>query len=459
MKDVGLTWIPISRPFPLPDPVREVILKIHNAGHVAYVVGGSVRDYILQKKTKDHDIATSAHPDTICELFPNSITVGKAYGVVKIPVKSSQPGDPDYVEVTTFREESGYADYRRPSKVVYSTPEIDVLRRDFTINGLYYDLKTHRILDMVGGIKDLQLKLIRCIGKPEKRFQEDALRLLRAIRFAVRFDFEIDAQTSATMHQTGHLVKKISAERIQDELTLILTGPAPNKGFEYLLKYGLLPYTLPELERLKGLAESPLDSRNQDVWAHTLEVLGTLARLYPIRTFTLAWAGLLHEIGKPNAFEKTGSKNFNNHENESATIVEAIAKRLKFSNRDMVQIKSLVIDLPKFRDVFQMRESTIQRWIREPHFEELLWLEKAVSVSSDGNLAPYDFCYDRYIEMTKRESSGPVSLVDGNDLIQLGMSPSPLFSRIIRRVEDEVFEGRIKTKEEALEFVLQHFVK
>jgi poly(A) polymerase len=452
-------WIQIDKPFYLPGYVRDVIDRLDEAGHIAYVVGGGVRDFLLGIKTKDHDIATSADPDEICRLFPDAITVGKSYGVLKIPVRTAELAESTLIEIATFRKDLEYRDHRHPSGVLFSGPEEDAHRRDFTVNALFFDLKTSRILDTVGGMEDLEAKRIRAIGDPHQRFKEDALRLLRAIRFAARFGFQIDEHTIEAIQQRSRLITRVSAERIRDELTLMWRGPRPGYAFGQLSKLGLLIHVLPEAEALKGVQQSPRMHPEGDAWDHTFKVMESLAKQNPIRSTTLSWGALLHDIGKPAASKRSGGKNFNGHENDGVAIALKICERLKLSRNEIETIAALVEDHLKFKDVFQMREATLQRFIREPHFEELLALHKADAIASDGNLAYYEFCASLFEELKNKPQVPLVRLITGEDLIQLGLSPGPRFSEILRTIEDLTLEQKLKTKEQALEYVIKHFVE
>lgn len=447
-------WIRIDRPFQLPSYVKETLDRLDDMGHIAYIVGGSVRDFILGRPTKDHDIATSANPDELCKLFPNAITVGKAFGVLKVPIEgSSYP-----LEIATFREDLEYQDHRRPTGVLFSDAAGDARRRDFTINALFYDFKSSKILDTVGGIEDLKSKVIRAIGDPHLRFREDALRLLRAVRFATTLDFTLEANTAVAIQARANLISEVSAERVRDELNLMLTGPNPAQAFKMMSELKLLARILPEGERLKGVEQSSEHHPEGDVWRHTLKCLECLVRQNSERSITLAWGMLLHDIGKPLAAHRSGGKNFNGHERDGAVISHAICERFRFSREETETIVSLVLDHLKFKDAFQMREATLQRFIRQPYFEELLALHKADASASNGNLTHYEFCSSLFQEYKRAPRETVEKLINGNDLIQLGLQPGPQFSKILKAVEDLVLEKKLKTKEEALEYVVKHFV-
>ena len=452
-------WIRTERPFILPDYVRAAIEHLDDAGHLAYVVGGSVRDFLLQEsvtvKIKDYDIATSADPDEICRLFPSAITVGKAFGVLKVPIQARDPLTPPVIiEIATFREDLEYRDHRHPTEVRFSGPIEDARRRDFTINALFYDPKTSRILDTVGGVLDLKARLVRAIGAPSARFKEDALRLLRAVRFTTRFEFTLDPATRNAIRERARLIQKISPERIREEFTLMLTGPRPWEAIRMCAELGILGFVLPEVDILRQVSGG-LSYR------HTLKILEALVRRNPEgRSSTLVWGALLHAVGKPEAWRRSAGKNFNGHEIDGARIARTICERLRFSRNECDAISLLVEEQVKFREVFQMREATLQRLIRLPGFETRLAFHREDAFTSDGNQAFHEFCASRLREYQAHalERGIEEKLVKGEDLIQLGLKPGPRFSEIIRTLEDLILEGKIKTKEEALEYVVKYFV-
>jgi poly(A) polymerase len=406
--------------------VKDALQRLDDAGYVAYVVGGSVRDFLLGRESKDHDIATSAEPDELCRLFPEAITVGKAFGVIKVPIA------PDVVlEIATFRKDLEYHDHRHPQGVLFAGPTEDARRRDFTVNALFLDHKAGRILDTVEGYEDLQNHLIRAIGDPLERFKEDALRLLRAVRFTTTLAFTLDPATADALRARAKLITKVSAERVRDELTLMLTGPNPSLAVQLLSDVTLLRLVLPEVEDLRG----------RPLWKQTLRSLEFLARKEPKRPPALAWAALLRNIAKPATVAKAAS---------------AIATRLKMSRADHDQIVHWVEEHTKFKDVFQMRESTLTRFVRQPGFEQLLALHAADAAATDGNLAFHEFAASRYDEQKRIGASD--KLLTGEDLIQLGLRPGPRFSEILRVIEDLALERKLASKEEALEYVVKHFV-
>jgi poly(A) polymerase len=427
-------------------------------------VGGSVRDFLLKRPIKDHDIATSATPDEICELFPNAITVGKAFGVIKVLVGKND--NTVEVEIATFREDLDYKDHRHPAKVRFSGPQEDALRRDFTINALFFDPKTSRILDPTGGIEDLVAKKVRAIGQPIARFEEDALRLLRAIRFTTTLGFELEEETLKGLRSRVKLIRHVSGERIRDELTRMLLGPNPGPALEMLADTGLLKQVLPELEALRGVSQAPTymrsasrDSNENDIWATTLRTVCFIAKNSLERSVALSWAMLLYDVGKPAALKANDGKNFNGHEIQGALLARVIGERLRMTRVDTERVASMIEDLLKFRDVFKMREATIERFVRLPYFDELLELHRAQASSSDGNLAFHEFSAYRRKLVLGSALRDPARLIDGKDLIQLGFFPGPEFSAILRTVEDLVLERKLTTKEQALEYVVSQFVK
>lgn len=451
-----LKWTRTERAMPLPAAVRATLSKLDDAGFVGFIVGGSVRDFLLGRATKDYDIATNARTEELERIFPDALEVGKAFGVFKVPV-AGPDASTEIVEVATFREDLEYRDHRHPIGVKFAGPEEDARRRDFTVNALFYDPKTQRVLDCVGGLDDLASKTLRAIGDPAKRFKEDALRLLRAVRFTHALGFRLDDATQAAVQAQARLIQKISPERIRDELTRMLLGPAPDAAVRRLSELDLLGFILPEVELLKKTEQPTYVQHN--LWLHTLHVLEICAAQNPTRSVPLAWAALLQEIGKPVAWRKSGEKSFVGHDQEAAAAAAKIGERLKFSREEIDRLVFLVRDHLKLREVFNMREATLQRLIREPHFGDLLALHRAAASATDGNHACWEFARSRHQEFLRSPPPDAAKILTGEDLIALGLTPGPRFSEILRTVEDHVLERRITSKEQALEYVLQHFVK
>ncbi len=434
------------------DLAEQICSKLCAHGHQAYLVGGCVRDLLLKREPEDFDVATDAVPDRVEELFPGSLTVGAQFGVVIVPGEAAQ------VEVATFRSDVGYSDGRHPDRVVYATtPREDAKRRDFTINGMMMDPATAEVLDFVGGREDLQRKIIRTIGDPRLRFAEDKLRLVRAVRFAARFGYTIDPATHSAIRDLAWGISQVSAERLRNELTKILTEGAARRGFELLDETGLLEILLPEVTKMKGVAQPPEFHPEGDVWIHTRMLLEKLpAGSSP----TLAWGALLHDVGKPPTFApagKTGNRiRFDGHEEVGARMTEEICRRFRFSNEDTDQIAKLVASHMKFKDVLQMRPSTLKRFVRQPRFEEHLELHRMDCLSCHGMLGNWEFI-NKFLAETPPEQVRPQKLVTGEDLRSLGFQPGPLFKVILQSVEDAQLEGALRTREEALAYIRNEF--
>ena len=435
-------------PRELANSICETLIR---EGHQAFLVGGCVRDLLLGREPADYDIATDATPDRVISLFPDSVAVGAQFGVIIVPL------DGHHLEVATFRSDIGSADGRHPERVVFaSSPEQDVQRRDFTINGLLMRHDNGRVLDFVGGQTDLHAGIIRAIGEPERRFAEDKLRMLRAVRFSARFGFRIEAETFAAIRLHAHEIGQVSAERIREELTKVLTEGAARRGMELLDESGLLKHILPEVAAMQGIEQPPQYHPEGDVWIHTLLMLEGLPTG---SSATLAWGVLLHDVGKPPTFRPTAETGdrirFNGHVDVGVRMAEVICERLRFSNQDRDQILALIANHMRFKDVSRMRASTLKRFIRLPRFDEHLALHRLDCLSSHRHLDAYDFVR-RTLEQTPAEDIRPVKLLTGNDLQNLGYQPGPLFSKILRSLEDAQLEGLVRSRAEAIAFVAQH---
>ena len=426
---------------------HQTIARLRSAGHQAYLVGGCVRDLVMSARPKDYDIATDARPDRIMDLFPNSGRVGAHFGVVLVRDVFAQ------VEVATFRSDQEYEDGRRPSAVRFETDaRQDVMRRDFTINGLLMDADTGEVLDYVGGRADLAARVIRAIGEPDARFQEDHLRLLRAVRFAARLRFAIDPCTFAAMKRHHALVRRVSAERVRDELARILTEGGARYGFELLDESGLLAEILPEVAEMKGVAQPPEYHPEGDVWTHTLMLLERLE--HP--SLALALGALLHDVGKPATFCVAERIRFDGHVEAGVEIADTILNRLRFSREVAVQVEALVANHMKFKDVPKMKESTLKRFLRMPDFGEHLELHRLDVMASNRRLESYELVKQKLAEFPD-EHLKPPRLLTGADLVAEGYPPGPRFSQILSAVEDAQLEGRIHTVGEALEMVREMF--
>ncbi len=435
------------------DGARDLALKIaktiRKAGFQAYLVGGCVRDMILHRTAKDFDIATDAIPGDILRLFPGAVLVGAQFGVVLVRENGVQ------VEIATFRSDFTYEDGRRPRQVAFEKdPKQDVLRRDFTINALLYDIENDTVIDFVNGKRDIFEGIVRAIGDPERRFGEDHLRMLRAVRFAARLGFSIEPGTMAAIQKLHASIGRVSAERVRDELTRILTEGGARRGLELLDESGLLGDVLPEVRALRGVEQPPEFHPEGDVWTHTLMMLDGLR---PPVTTELAWGVLLHDIGKPGTFRRAPDRiRFDGHVELGIELARGILGRLRFSNEETERVLALIANHMRFMDAPRMRESTLKRFLRLERFDEHLELHRLDCQSSNGNLSTYDFARDRLAALPP-EQLKPTRLIDGADLIALGCRPGPLFKQILGAVEDAQLEGSVATRDAAIEFVKNRF--
>jgi poly(A) polymerase len=438
----------------------HVVELLHKRGFQAYFAGGCVRDLLLGIAPKDYDVATSASPEKVLMAFDRTFSVGMHFGVVIVCTANKEAGCEVQTEVATFRSDGSYSDGRRPDEVSYAdTPQEDVLRRDFTINGMLLDPLEltdsnigSKVLDFVGGCADLEREIVRAIGDPERRFAEDKLRMLRAVRFAARFEFTIEEKTMRAMQQQASTIDQVSNERVRDELTKMLTEGHARRAFELLDESGLLSHVLPEVAAMKGVEQPPEWHPEGDVWVHTLLLLEKLeADTKP----TLAWGALLHDVGKPPTFrapDPTDPKpriRFNGHADVGATITRAILNRLRFSNDDIDQIVSLVENHMRFGDVKNMKASTLKRFFRLRDFPEHLALHKLDVTSSHNLLGMYDYSKQQY-EAAPVEEYKPALLLTGRDLIDAGLKPGPRFKELLHEIEDAQLEGSIRTRDEAI---------
>ena len=446
-----------------------IVRTLRETGHQAFFAGGCVRDLLLGLEPKDYDVATSAAPDQIVALFPKTVTVGAHFGVVL--VLSDQPGTPQpdapdiATEVATFRSDGAYSDGRRPDAVRYTTdPREDSLRRDFTINGMLLDPIAYEatgdlasaVLDYVGGRDDLRRGIVRAIGDPKLRYAEDKLRLLRAVRFAARLNFHLEVEG---IRCKAADINQVSAERIRDELTRILTEGGARRGFELLYQLGLLARVLPEVVRLRGVAQPPEFHPEGDVWIHTMLLL---EKLPAGCSQTLAWGALLHDIGKPATYQPPNPKvpgdriRFNGHVEVGIRIAEEILARLRFSNDDRAQILALIKHHMRFADMLQMKQSTLKRFLRLNRFDEHLELHRLDASSAHGDLTLYNFARAQY-EAEPAPDLRPAPLLTGRDLIAAGYRPSPQFKPMLALAEDAQLEGAATTRGQALALVQSRF--
>ncbi len=419
---------------------RRIIERLRASGHVAYLVGGCVRDLLLGRAPKDFDVATSARPERLTALFPGSNTVGAHFGVVLVHEEGAN------VEVATFRADLEYRDGRHPEGVRFETdPREDALRRDFTINALFLDPANGEILDFTGGRTDLAARLIRAIGEPARRFEEDHLRLLRAVRFAARLGFEIEPETFAAIRALAPKIQSVSAERVRDEISRILTEGGARRGFELLDATGLLHEVLPEIEALKGVEQPPEFHPEGDVWTHTMIMLDGLRE----PSLELALGVLLHDVGKPATFRIAERIRFDGHVEKGIEIAHRLLTRLRFSQATIDAAEALIANHMRFSEVKRMRESTLKRFMRIPGFDEHMALHRLDCLSSHGSLDNYEFVQAKHEELPP-EILKPARLVTGRDLIAAGYKPGPSFSVVLDEIEDAQLEGRIATREEGL---------
>lgn len=424
----------------------RIVETLRRHGHEAFYAGGWVRDHLLKRRPADIDIATSARPEAVRELFSHSTDIGAHFGVVQVRLYGHA------YEVATFRKEGPYLDGRHPSEVTFSTPEQDALRRDFTVNGLFYDPIAKRVIDYVHGRQDLQRRIIRTIGAPHDRFEEDKLRLLRAIRFACSLDFAIDAPTWETMKRLAPSILQVSWERIRDEVIKMLTGPSRGKALDLLHESGLLEQILPEIEGMRGIQQPPEFHPEGDVFTHTRLALDSLRRPSP----TLALGTLLHDVGKPPTFSLKERIRFDGHVELGAQMAEAICRRLRLSGEETERIVELERNHLRFMHVHEMRKSTLTRFLRTPYFSDHLELHRVDCLSSHGNLDTYRFCVGKIKELHAQIPPAP-PLIKGQDLIDMGYRPGPVFKEILDAVEDLQIESTLRTRSDAVDYVLKNF--
>ena len=433
------------------DYAVQVIRKLRDEGHEAYLVGGCVRDIILGREPQDYDVATSATPTETLAIFPKALAVGAQFGVVLVPFGEHK------IEVATYRSDGAYSDGRHPDEVRFAkSAQEDVQRRDFTINGLLLDPLEHdKVFDYVGGREDIAGKIIRTIGEPAKRFAEDKLRMLRAVRFASRFDYTIEAETLRMIQQLAAQIHQVSRERMRDELTKMLTEGRARRAFELLDQSGLLKEVLPEVAAMKGVEQPPQYHPEGDVWTHTLMLLdGLPAGASP----TLAWASLLHDVGKPPTFRRAPDRiRFDDHADVGEKMTREIANRFRMSNDEIAQITAIVAQHMKFPELPKMRESTLKRFLRQPGFEEHLEMHRLDCLASHGDLSLHSLAAEK-LRSLPEEQIRPQSLLTGHDLIHLGYRPGPEFREILRQVEDLQLEGILKDREAAIAWVRRTFM-
>ncbi len=425
---------------------ERIVQRLVDAGHDALFAGGCVRDMLRGEEPHDYDVATDARPEEVEALFDRTVSVGRQFGVVIVVL-----GD-DQFEVTTFRAEGGYSDGRHPDEVRYADAREDALRRDFTINGLFYNPLADEVIDYVGGEADLQARVIRAIGDPAQRFAEDALRLLRAVRFAARFGYRIEPGTMAALEAYAAAIAQVSGERVRDELGRILTGPNRGDALELLRATGLLAAILPEVAAMEGCGQPDEFHPEGDVLTHTRLCLDALSD----PSVPLAFATLLHDVGKPPTRTEADRVRFNQHDRVGAQLARAICRRLRFSTAATEHVVDLVAQHMRFMVVRQMRESRLKRLLRSPHIEDHLELHRVDCLASHGDLGNHEFCRQQLAALGEADIRPP-RLLTGDDLIDLGYTPGPLFSQILERVEDAQLEGDVQTRDAALALVRREF--
>jgi poly(A) polymerase len=436
----------------------EIVRTLRERGHQAYFAGGCVRDLLLGREPADYDVATDATPQQVMQIFPRTYAVGEQFGVVLVPEPSGATST--VVEVATFRSDVSYSDGRHPDEVRFTKdPRKDAQRRDFTINGMMLDPATDELLDFVAGRDDLKAGIIRAIGDPERRFTEDKLRMLRAVRFAARFDYQIDPATMAAIQKLAQKISQVSSERVREELTKMLTEGRARQAFELLDQSGLLKEVLPEIAAMKGVEQPPQYHPEGDVFVHTVLLLeklrggssGSISK-------TLAWGALLHDVGKPPTFRVAPDRiRFDGHVDVGVKMAAEILRRLRFSNAETDQILALVDNHMRFGQVQRMNQSTLKKFLRLPAFDEHLELHRIDCLSSHGQLDAYEYTREQMNSMPP-EAVRPTPLITGRDLIDAGYEPGPRFTEILGAVEDAQLEGRLTSREAAMEFVRREFV-
>ena len=459
----------------------QVLETLRARGYEAYFAGGCVRDLLLGREPADYDVATNATPDVVLEMFPRTFAVGAHFGVVLVapcggagPLEQSRGEEgtgAKPVEVATFRSDLAYSDGRHPDAVRYTkTAEEDVRRRDFTINGLLLDplrggglseksfreprVLREAVIDYVGGVDDLDAGLVRAIGRPETRFEEDRLRMLRAVRFAARFEFAIEAETKRAIRSLSSKIHAVSCERIRDELTKVLTEGHARRAFELLDETGLLSEVLPEIARMKGVEQPPQFHPEGDVWIHTLMLLEQLA---PGCSMTLAWGALLHDVGKPPTFKRAPDRiRFDGHVEVGVAMGAEICRRFRFSNDETHQILALIENHMRFMDAQRMKDSTLKRFFRLDRFEEHLALHRMDCMASNGFLDHWNYVRER-LASTPEEAVRPQPLITGRELIAAGYKPGAGFREMLCVAEDAQLEGTATTAEDALKLVRERF--
>ena len=429
---------------------QKIAQTLQQAGHTCYFTGGCVRDSLLNKSPKDYDIATSATPKQVRKIFPKSDSIGAHFGVILVRVHGLA------FEVATFRTDGTYSDNRRPNSVTFSSPQEDASRRDFTVNGLFQEPLTGEIIDFVNGSADIDQKIIRAIGNPVDRFQEDALRLMRAIRFATKLDFEIEPATWDAICENAHLLGHIAAERIQAELNQILLHKDRARGLDLMVQSGLIRHCIPEVLDLQGCEQPPHFHPEGDVYVHTKIMLNMLSGEPSLE---LCLAVLLHDIGKPSTYSYNPEEDrirFSGHDQVGAEMAEVILKRLKYSNKTIEEVCAMVKNHMNFMNVRFMKTSKVKRFMARPTYQQEMELHRVDCGSSNGITENYDFLRAKEQEFAA-EPLIPPPLISGKDLISLGYPPGPDFKPIIEAIQNEQLEGKLSTKEQAIDWLSENY--
>jgi len=430
---------------------REIVLRLQRSGHTAFYAGGCVRDMLLGAMPVDYDIATSATPDAVQKLFPRTVAVGAQFGVIVVVENGAE------FQVATFRSDEAYIDGRHPTGVKFSSPREDAERRDFTVNGMFFDPAKNEVIDFVKGREALSAKVLRAIGEPAARFREDRLRMLRAVRFAASLGFEIDAATWNAVRENAAEIHAVSAERIREELVRIFVSPNRVRGFDLLDASGLMREILPEIEALKGCEQPPQFHPEGDVFVHTRKMIDLLPREV---SAPLVFAVLFHDIGKPKTFsfdEIDQRIRFSGHDKVGAEMARAIMERLRFSRDEIEAVVEMVDQHMVFKDVQKMRVSRLKRFMSRPHFRDELILHKVDCESSHGSVENYDFLLQKKEEFAN-EPLIPPPLVTGHDVLALGWKAGPKIGEVLEAVKDRQLEGALKTRDEALAFIAREFL-
>ncbi len=444
--------LPPMGPTPTPEERREfavwLVGRLRETGFQALWAGGCVRDLTLGQTPSDYDVATDARPEQVTNLFrKRTIPVGESFGVVRV---RGPHGTGLEIEVATFRSDGAYIDGRRPESVVFSSPRLDAERRDFTINGMFFDPFSGEVIDYVGGLKDLRDGVVRAIGDPFARFGEDKLRLLRAVRFAARFDFKIDATTYSAMGAMASEINVVAAERIAQELRKMLVDPRRSQAMEMILETRLMAAVLPPVVAMRGIFQGKPVQPEGDLWEHTKLVLDLLP---PEPSFPLAFAALLHDVGKPiTRAIHNGRMSFHNHELIGRNIADGLCRRLRVSNAERARVTWLVEMHQYLGEAKKLRESKLKRVLAMPGIEELLALHRADALASTGDVSHIDYC-EYYL---KNEPTGPINpppLLSGHDLGRHGIKHGPLFKIYLEAAFEAQLEGLIHSKREALDWL------